>query len=114
MGLEAVSLTVLYNDHENGEQTTLLLHDCTLLLLQWTLGKALVAVGSEDCSICLLRLCLEESLSPRGNCLEVLHTLQGHVSSVKALDTSSSSSGKLLLFSGGARASLKVWSVGKL
>ena len=41
----------------------------------------------------------------------VLTTLQGHISSVKALSSSPSHLGSSckLLFSGGARASLKVW-----
>lgn len=69
-----------------------------------------MAVGSEDCSICLLKLC-PEAVSQPGS-LEVVHSLQGHVSSVKAL--SSSCCERILLFSGGARASLKVWSVGEM
>ena len=76
------------------------------------LGRALVAVGSEDCSICLLRVCPDKVPSPGSSSLEVLCMLQGHISSVKAL--SSSHAGRTLLFSGGSRASLKVWSVGEL
>ena len=74
------------------------------------LGRALVAVGSEDSSICLVRVCPHRLPSPGS--LEVLHMLQGHASSVKAL--CSSRADKILLFSGGSRASLKVWTVGKL
>lgn len=80
-------------------------------------GRALLAVGSEDCSVCLLDVCPLDKAP-----LKVLHNLQGHISSVKALTSSSSSGssgsstgpdgGRSLLFSGGARASLKVWSVG--
>ena len=73
------------------------------------LGSALVAVGSEDCNICLLRVCSDEVSSP--NSLQVLQTLQGHVSSVKALSCSSCGE-KKLLFSGGSRASVKVWTIG--
>ncbi len=79
-------------------------------LISLPFGEALVAVGSEDCSICLLKVHSEtDNLC---DSLEVRHTLQGHVSSVKAL--SSSSSTRTLLFSGGARARLKVWSIGKI
>ena len=47
-------------------------------------------------------------------CIKVVTTLQGHISSVRALSCSPSgrSDGKRLLFSGGARASLKVWCIG--
>lgn len=76
------------------------------------LGRALVAVGSEDCNVCLLHVC-PDKVSSAGS-LEVLHMLQGHVSSVRALSMCSSCTGRILLFSGGSRASLKVWSVGKL
>ena len=68
-------------------------------------------MGSEDCSVCLLRVCPDEG--DGGGSLEVLHMLQGHVSSVKALTSSSSEPDNTLLFSGGSRASLKVWSVGR-
>lgn len=46
-------------------------------------------------------------------CIKVMKTLQGHISSVRALSCSLSGKGegKRLLFSGGARASLKVWCV---
>lgn len=60
--------------------------------------------------MCLLRLYPTESL-PGGATLQVAHTLQGHTSSVRAL--SASRSARRLLFSGGARASLKVWSIGE-
>lgn len=75
-----------------------------------------MAVGGEDCNVCLVRV--QPDSSSGGSCsdgsLRVTHSLQGHASSVRALSTSfsSSSSSKRLLFSGGARASLKVWSVG--
>ena len=43
---------------------------------------------------------------------QVLKTLQGHISSVRALSSSPSCHGNCrLLFSGGARASLKAWLV---
>ena len=140
------------------------------------IGRGVVAIGSEDCSVCLLRLRPAESPSSRpvagpssspssqpvaasshpvgrnsaayhssrqlgssqshqpatsqsgepldssgssephfcgGIPLQVIHTLQGHASCVKALSTSRSAA-KRLLFSGGARASLKVWSIGEL
>ncbi len=70
----------------------------------------MVAVGSEDSTISLVQLCPRESSSLCG-ALTVLHTLQGHLSSVRALSTSASGKNQLLLFSGGARASLKVWSI---
>lgn len=45
--------------------------------------------------------------------VRVLTTLQGHISSVKALSRSQSHLGSSckLMFSGGARASLKVWHI---
>ena len=72
----------------------------------------MVAVGSEDCSVCLVNLLP----SPDGHTLGVKteRFLQGHISSVRALSTSQSTQGPLhqtLLFSGGARASLKVWKI---
>jgi WD40 repeat protein len=70
-----------------------------------------VAVGSEDCSVCLVRV-HPVATSHSGASLEVLCTLQGHTSSVRALCTSRAT--RSLLFSGGARASLKVWSIGEL
>lgn len=70
-----------------------------------------MAVGSEDCSVSLVRICpgCEETTE----CIKVVKTLQGHISSVRALSCSVSGNGegKKLLFSGGARASLKVWSI---
>lgn len=105
-------------------------------------GGGLVAVGSEDCTICLLALqpsrilhsqviaiqdyitlimnmsvCALHSLThaaDTGYCsLRVMKVLQGHISSVKALSSSRScvSDSCKLLFSGGARASLKVWQI---
>ena len=65
-------------------------------------------MGSEDTNINLLRLHPREILHDIS--LDLIHTIQGHVSSVKALSCSQSSD-KSLLFSGGARASLKVWSI---
>ena len=72
----------------------------------------MVAVGSEDCSICLLSL----QPDPEGRSLAVKteRFVQGHISSVRALSTSQSaqeSTHQQLLFSGGARASLKVWRI---
>ena len=79
-------------------------HECT--------GSHLVAVGSEDCTVSLVRLCPRSEDTTQ--CIKVVATLQGHISSVRALSCSPSvrSDGRRLLFSGGARASLKVWSVG--
>ena len=68
-------------------------------------------MGSEDCTVCLLSL----QPSPDGHSLavRVRRFVQGHISSVRALSTSLSSRPPLqqLLFSGGARASVKVWKV---
>ena len=77
-------------------------------------GNHLVAVGSEDCTVSLVRLRpgRSENTAP---CIKVVATLQGHISSVRALSCSQSDrsgGSNRLLFSGGARASLKVWSVG--
>lgn len=103
VGLEAASLVVLDSDYENGKWWwKKSLPDFELLCLS---GRGLLAVGSEDCTVCLLRL------HPASDALEVSHTLQGHASSVKALSVSRSA--RHLLFSGGARASLKVWSIGE-
>ena len=73
------------------------------------IGNHLVAVGSEDCSVTLARIC-----PGRKNNIKVIRTLQGHISSVRALSSSVGVRGedKKLLFSGGARASLKVWCIG--
>ena len=78
-------------------------------ILQCT-GRHLVAVGSEDCTISLVRLCPGSATQY----IKVVATLQGHISSVRALSCSPSgwSDGNKLLFSGGARASLKVWGIG--
>ena len=53
------------------------------------------------------------AISPLNSFLRVLKTLTGHLSSVKALSSSESFLGKdrKILFSGGARASLKAWSL---
>lgn len=74
-------------------------------------GRHLVAVGSEDCSVSLVRIC--PGCDDNAECIKVVKTLQGHISSVRALSCSVSGNGegKKLLFSGGARASLKVWSI---
>ena len=71
----------------------------------------MVAVGSEDSSICLLSL---RSSSDSGSlAVKSERFIQGHISSVRALSTSSSvqGGGSRLLFSGGARASLKAWRI---
>lgn len=67
-----------------------------------------LAVGSEDCDISIVKIHPQSHVP-----IQVVRTLQGHVSSVRALSCSSSScdSRKRLLFSGGARASLKAWSI---
>ena len=80
-------------------------------ILQCT-GSHLVAVGSEDCTVSLVRLCPGSEDTTR--CIKVVGTLQGHISSVRALSCSPSgrNDGNRLLFSGGARASLKAWNVG--
>jgi WD40 repeat protein len=73
-------------------------------------GCGLVAVGSEDCSLCLLSL----QPSSDSDSLDVSERrfLQGHISTVRALSTSPSGRrSHTLLFSGGARASLKVWKI---
>lgn len=67
-------------------------------------GDLLLAIGSEDCSVCLV------GVSPQNSTLHVLKTLTGHLSTVKALSSSRGSRG-VVLFSGGARASLKAWLV---
>ena len=67
------------------------------------IGELLLAVGSEDCTIALV------AASPHSR-PSVLTTLTGHLSSVKALTSSQGHYGQLL-FSGGARASLKAWSI---
>ena len=58
---------------------------------------------------------LTQSLQDERDCasIHVLNNLQGHISSVRALTSSQSSCQQQskLLFSGGARASLKVWLV---
>ena len=71
-----------------------------------------MAVGSEDCTVSLVRIC--PGCEDTTQCIKVVKTLQGHISSVKALSCSVSGKDedKKLLFSGGARASLKVWSIG--
>lgn len=66
-------------------------------------GSVLLALGSEDTSVTLL------SATPHSRPV-VLTTLTGHLSSVRALSSSPCPNG-LLLFSGGARASLKAWSI---
>lgn len=66
-------------------------------------GELLLAVGSEDCTIALV------AASPHTR-PSLLATLTGHLSSVKALTSSQGHHGQLL-FSGGARASLKAWSI---
>ena len=69
-----------------------------------------MAVGSEDCSLCLLSL----QPSSDGDSLDVSERrfLQGHISTVRALSTSPSGQrSHTLLFSGGGRASLKVWKI---
>ena len=70
-----------------------------------------MAVGSEDCSVSLVRIC--PGCEDTTECIKVVKTLQGHISTVRALSSSVSGNGegKKLLFSGGARASLKVWSI---
>ena len=72
-------------------------------------GSGLIAVGSEECTICILRVEIpsgESSMSIR--CIQ---TLQGHLSSVRALASTPSGlhPDHKLLFSGGARASVKAW-----
>ena len=60
--------------------------------------------------MCLLNL----QLSSAGGSLDVSERrfLQGHISTVRALSTSpSAQTSHSLLFSGGARASLKVWKI---
>lgn len=72
----------------------------------------MIAVGSEDCSVCLLSL--QPSCDGRSVALKTERFVQGHISSVRALSTSQSVQGpphQILLFSGGARASLKVWKI---
>jgi len=70
------------------------------------LFAVLVAVGSEDCSIGVYSLpAAAEKLF-----IEPVLILEGHTSAVKAL-SSSWSPYRQLLFSGGGRASLKVWSI---
>jgi len=64
----------------------------------------LFAAGSEDSSIALV------TVAPLCSKLTVLKFLTGHLSSVKALASSQGCNGSLL-FSGGARASLKAWSI---
>ena len=71
-------------------------------------GRHLVAVGSEDCTVSLVKIC--PGFEDPSGCIEVVRTLQGHISSVRALCCSNGAD-KNLLFSGGARASLKVWSI---
>ncbi len=66
-------------------------------------GELLLAVGSEDCTIALV------AASPHTR-PSLLATLTGHLSSVKALTSSQGHHGQLL-FSGGARASLKAWNI---
>lgn len=71
-----------------------------------------MAIGSEDCTVSLVRICPgSEDVT---QCIKVVKTLQGHISSVRALSCSVSGidKDKKILFSGGARASLKVWSIG--
>jgi hypothetical protein len=73
-------------------------------------GGAVVAVGSEDCSVCLLNL----QPSSDGHSLDISRTrfIHGHISTVRALSTSPSRrENHTLLFSGGARASLKTWNI---
>ena len=67
-----------------------------------------MAVGSEDCTVSLVRIC--PGSVDATQCIKVVRTLQGHISSVRALGCSNGVDRKLL-FSGGARASLKVWSI---
>ena len=57
-------------------------------------------------------MCLA-AISPFNSSLRVLKTLTGHLSSVKALSSSESflRINRKILFSGGARASLKAWSI---
>ena len=57
----------------------------------------------------MFRLCECTQDSSCLSSMESVLSLQGHTSAVKSL-SSSHSKNKLLLFSGGARASLKVWS----
>lgn len=76
-------------------------------------GSHLVAVSSEDCTVSLVRLCPQNEDTTQ--CIKVVDVLQGHISSVRALSCSPSGRSdakRQLLFSGGARASLKVWCVG--
>ena len=81
---------------------------CSFILFPMTvLSVVLVAVGSEDCSIGVYSL---PATAVAKSSIEPVLTLQGHVSAVKALSRSWSPH-RQLLFSGGGRASLKVWSV---
>ena len=71
----------------------------------------MVAVGSEDTTICLLNL--QSSSDGCSVALKNERFVHGHISSVRALSTSPSNHGRChtLMFSGGARASLKVWRI---
>ena len=71
-------------------------------------GSAVAAVGSEDCCVCLVSL--QPSSDGYMMAMKAEKFVQGHISSVRALSTSQSMRGPLL-FSGGAKASLKVWKI---
>lgn len=112
VGREAVSLQIIHSDPITGRPPFSLTGFAVPSVCCCFLGSAVIAVGSEDCSVCLLSL----HPSPDGHSLAVKteRFIQGHISSVRALGTSRSVQGpphQILLFSGGARASLKVWKI---
>ena len=115
VGREAVSLQIIHSDPVTGKRyicTYMYLLHVSTLIDSSPPGSAVAAVGSEDCSVCLVNL--QPSSGGHTLAMKTEKFIQGHISSVRALSTSRSMRGLLhqtLLFSGGARASLKVWKI---